>query len=226
MGVWVFGYGSLMWRPGFHYRRIERARLNGFSRSFCVYSVHHRGTEARPGLVLGLDRGGSCEGVAYFVEDEDVAATVSYLREREQVNGVYRETRLPVTLLNEERTEVFALAYIVERAHPSYASRLPLTVQARLIRGATGLSGDNITYAFNTIAHLRDFGIRERMLERLSVLIGPLVANRTNGGDACPHVASLSRATRQTSRTNAQLRPQDRRRFVYRQRLNSSAAEH
>lgn len=208
-----------MWRPGFRYRRLERARLSGYSRSFCVYSVHHRGSEARPGLVLGLDRGGACEGVAYFVEDEDVAETVSYLREREQVNGVYRETQLPVTLLDNERTQVIAVAYVVERAHPSYASRLPLRVQARIIRGASGLSGDNITYAFNTIARLRDFGIRERMLERLAVLIGPLVANRTSGGDACPHVASLNRAARHSGRTSPQLRPLDRCRFVYRQRL-------
>lgn len=226
MGLWVFGYGSLMWRPGFRYRRMERARLSGFSRSFCVYSVHHRGNEARPGLVLGLDRGGACEGMAYFVDDADVAETVAYLRTREQVNGVYRETRLPITLLNEDREQVFALTYIVERAHPSYASRLPLQVQARIIRGASGLSGDNITYALNTISHLRDFGIREPALERLAGLIGPLVANRqVNGRDACPHVLSLSRAAKRPFRLGPQLRPLERRRFIYRQRLREDLSD-
>jgi len=210
-----------MWRPGFRYQRVERARVTGYSRSFCVYSVHHRGSEARPGLVLGLDRGGTCEGVAYYVEDEDVAATVSYLRSRELVNGVYQEARLAVTLLNAERPEVTALAFVVERAHPSYASRLPLNVQARIIRGAKGLSGDNITYALKTIAHLRDFGIREPALERLTVLIGPLVANRQSSGEACPHVRSLSKAlTRPVARLSRQLRPSDRRRFLHRLRLN------
>jgi cation transport protein ChaC len=223
LGLWVFGYGSLMWRPGFRYTRVEHARLTGFSRSFCVYSVHHRGSEARPGLVLGLDRGGTCEGLAYKVDEADVAETVAYLTAREQVNGVYREARLPVTLLNSKREQVVALSYIVERAHPSYASRLPLQVQARLIRGASGLSGDNITYALNTISHLNQLGIRERSLDRLAVLISPLVGARriiADSGTASPRVRSLSSSVRNGFRITSQMRPGDRKRFGYRQKLS------
>jgi len=212
-----------MWRPGFRYARVEHARLTGYSRSFCVYSVHHRGTEARPGLVLGLDRGGTCEGLVYRIDEADVAETIAYLTAREQVNGVYRQARLPVTLLNAEREQVIALTYIVERAHPSYASRLPLQVQARLIRGASGLSGDNITYALNTISHLNKLGIRERSLDRLAVLISPLVSAQAviaESGAASPRVKSLSASVRNPFRVTSQMRPGDRRRFGYRLKLS------
>lgn len=212
-----------MWRPGFRYTRVEHARVTGFSRSFCVYSVHHRGTEERPGLVLGLDRGGTCEGLAYKVHEADLAETVAYLTAREQVNGVYREARLPATLLNAEREQVIALTYIVERAHPSYASRLPLQVQAQLIRGASGLSGDNITYALNTISHLNTIGIRERSLDRLAVLIGPLVSAQpviAESGEASPRVKSLSTSVRNAFRITSPMRPSDRKRFGYRLKLS------
>ena len=89
--LWVFGYGSLMWRPGFAYEDAQHARLTGYRRCFCIYSVHHRGTARRPGLVLGLDRGGACEGIAYRVAARNAAETIRYLRAREQVNGVYRD---------------------------------------------------------------------------------------------------------------------------------------
>ena len=152
--LWVFGYGSLMWRPGFAYEEARHARLTGYRRCFCIYSVHHRGTAKRPGMVLGLDRGGACEGIAYRVAAANVAETVRYLRAREQVNGVYREAHVPVELIEGPRREVLALAYIVERAHPSYAGRLPLALQARLIRGGRGLSGNNLDYLISTLRHL------------------------------------------------------------------------
>ena len=91
----MFGYGSLMWRPGFAYEEAQHARLTGYRRCFCIYSVHHRGTPERPGLVLGLDRGGACEGIAYRVAAANAAETARYLRAREQVNGVYREAMCP-----------------------------------------------------------------------------------------------------------------------------------
>ena len=115
--LWVFGYGSLMWRPGFAYAEARHARLTGWRRCFCIYSVHHRGTPARPGLVLGLDRGGACEGIAFRIPAPDVAATLHYLREREQVVSVYREALVPLTLVSTGRPEVTALAFLVERAH-------------------------------------------------------------------------------------------------------------
>src|SRR5215470_16603979 len=94
--LWVFAYGSLMWRPAFAFAEARRARLTGYHRAFCIYSVHHRGTPERLGLVLGLDRGGVCEGVAYRVPATDAVAVRAYLRAREQVSGVYREAFLPV----------------------------------------------------------------------------------------------------------------------------------
>ena len=193
--LWVFAYGSLMWRPAFAYSEARRARLTGYHRAFCVYSVHHRGTPARLGLVLGLDRGGVCEGVAYRIAAADVEATLAYLRERELVNGVYREAFLPVELEHQPE-EVMALAYIVERAHLTYAGRLPLSIQARIIRGATGRSGANLDYLISTVRHLGELGIRDRALERLVTLVGPLAWARARAPHTSPYSAGLARAER------------------------------
>ncbi len=227
MELWVFGYGSLMWRPGFEFEQSARARLQGYSRRFCVHSVHHRGTEARPGLVLGLDRGGACDGMAFKVPAERIPETLSYLRAREQVNGVYREARLPVTLQAGEadredgaaggHRRVIALTFLVERAHPSYASTLTLRDQARFIRGAHGLSGDNISYVVNTLDHLALLGIREPALERLRAAIGPLIARSRPDATLChPRLAWIGRGIKPARVKAPRLRPQDRRRFIYR----------
>jgi glutathione-specific gamma-glutamylcyclotransferase len=190
--LWVFAYGSLMWRPGFAYAEARRACLTGYRRCFCIYSVHHRGTPERLGLVLGLDRGGVCEGVAYRIAAANVAETRGYLRARELVNGVYREAVLPVEL-EQPRAEVTALAYIVERAHHTYADRLPLATQARLIRGAKGLSGANLDYLVSTVRHLQELGIRERELERLVTIVGPLAWRRARAQHTSPYAAALVR---------------------------------
>jgi glutathione-specific gamma-glutamylcyclotransferase len=192
--LWVFAYGSLMWRPGFAYEEARRARVTGYRRAFCIYSVHHRGTPERLGLVLGLDRGGVCEGVAYRVAAADAVATRAYLRAREQVSGVYREALLPAELEVRPPAEVMALAYIVERAHPAYAGRLPLRLQARLIRGAKGRSGANLDYLVSTVRHLIELGIRERELERLVVLTGALAWRRARAQHTSPYAAALLRA--------------------------------
>src|SRR3712207_8276797 len=117
--LWVFGYGSLMWRPGFPHLERVHAHLYGYHRSLCVFSHVHRGTPEHPGLVLGLDRGGRCHGVAFRVDAAEAAETVRYLREREQVTAVYRERSLPVRL--DDGRAVAALAYVVDRSHPQYA---------------------------------------------------------------------------------------------------------
>ena len=218
--LWVFGYGSLMWRPGFAYEEARHARLTGYRRCFCIYSVHHRGTTERPGMVLGLDRGGACEGIAYRVAGPDVAQTVSYLRAREQVNGVYRETHVPVALIEGPRREVQALTYIVERAHPSYAGQLPLALQARLIRAGSGLSGNNLDYLISTLRHLDELGIRERELERLLAVIGPHTARCGTAGHASPYAAGLLRAARaQPPAVRRKLRTAELRRFLHRLHL-------
>jgi cation transport protein ChaC len=221
--LWVFGYGSLMWRPGFAFEEARRARLIGYRRCFCIYSVHHRGTPKRPGMVLGLDRGGACSGIVYRVSAANAAETIAYLRSREQVNGVYREAHLPVEITEGENREVTALAYIVERAHPSYAGRLPLTMQARLIRGARGISGVNVDYLISTLRHLAELGIRERDLERILALIGPHAARVpvTSKGSAAA-IGILRAASRQPV-TVRRMRPDQRRRFLYRLQLNANA---
>src|ERR1700704_6776340 len=121
--LWVFGYGSLMWRPGFEFIEKVPARLIGEHRALCVYSFVHRGTPENPGLVLGLDRGGGCRGIAYRVAAARREATLAYLREREQVTKVYLETMRRVTLASGEAN---AVVYVVDRGHPQYAGRLDL----------------------------------------------------------------------------------------------------
>jgi glutathione-specific gamma-glutamylcyclotransferase len=194
--LWVFAYGSLMWRPGFFYEEALHARLVGYRRCFCIFSVHHRGTPDRPGLVLGLDRGGTCEGIAYRIAATRADETMRYLRSRELINGVYRETQAPVQLLKGQDREVMAHMYIVERAHPDYAGALPLTVQASLVRGGKGQSGANLDYLINTLRHLSELGIRERALERLLTVIGAYAARRAGPGRESPAAAALLKTAR------------------------------
>jgi cation transport protein ChaC len=218
--LWVFAYGSLMWRPGFPFEDVVHARLVGWSRAFCIYSRYHRGSSRRPGLVLGLDRGGMCEGMAFRVSAAATPETYAYLREREQIISVYREALVPVTLLKAGHPEVAALTFLVERAHPSYAGRLPIREQACLIRGAAGLSGGNIDYLANTISHLRELGIRERGLERLMSLVGVHVTRCGADGHVRPGALAMMREWRKRPvRVRRGLRPEDARRFGYRAAL-------
>ena len=163
---WVFGYGSLMWNPGFPYEERVLARLRGYRRALCVRSYVHRGTEERPGLVLGLDRGGSCKGVAFRVSPSDWTATVDYLRERELVTSVYLERHLR-TLLADGR-DVRALTYVIDRAHPQYAGAVTVEEAARIVKAAVGRSGPNPVYVANTVAHMRELGIRDQWLENVA----------------------------------------------------------
>jgi cation transport protein ChaC len=168
---WVFGYGSLIWRPGFAHVETRRARLLGYRRALCVYSFVHRGTRERPGLVLGLDRGGSCVGLAFRVPGELRDEVLAYLRERELVTNTYLERRLPVRLDNGERVEV--VAYVVDRGHEQYAGALAEADAAAIVRGAVGQSGANEDYVTSTLEHLRALGIRDRWLEDVARRIAP-----------------------------------------------------
>ena len=216
---WIFAYGSLMWRPGFPYEEARHARLIGYRRCFCIYSMYHRGTPQRPGLVLGLDRGGTSEGIAYRIAAGKYNAIVRYLREREQVSGVYREVKVAIDLFGSSRREVMALTYVVERAHPSYAGRLSLTRQARLIRGASGLSGINLDYLISTLRHLAELGIREPDLQRLLAIIGPHTARGGRPDGANASVKAMLRATRHlpVPVPVRGLKLDARRRFLFRQ---------
>ncbi len=171
-GLWVFGYGSLMWRPGFPHDEAVHAILTGAHRALCLYSHTHRGTPVRPGLVLGLDAGGWCEGIAFYVPQPHVRPTLNYLHRRELHNNVYRSMWRNVVLMDEERRQVRALCYIVNRYHRQYAGRLPLERQALLVRRSIGRSRPNIDYVVNTVRHLRECGIRDARLEALVARFG------------------------------------------------------
>jgi cation transport protein ChaC len=166
--LWVFGYGSLMWRPGFAFKERVSARLIGLHRSLCVYSFVHRGTPERPGLVLGLDRGGMCRGVAYLVPAGKRAETVAYLRGREQVTSVYLETMRQIDLEDSGRRRVRALCYLVDRSHVQYAGRLSIAESLHLIRQGHGQSGPNRDYVLETVRALEALGYREGDLHRLA----------------------------------------------------------
>lgn len=166
--LWVFGYGSLMWRPGFEYRERVPARLVGMHRALCVYSFVHRGTPERPGLVLGLDRGGMCRGIAFRVAAPAREATISYLRAREQVTTVYLETVRRIELEEKERRQVRALCFIVDRSHVQYAGRLSLAACVHHVREGHGSSGPNREYVLETVQALEALGYRETDLHLIA----------------------------------------------------------
>jgi cation transport protein ChaC len=176
---WVFGYGSLMWRPGFDFRESEPALIHGFHRSLCVYSFVHRGTPERPGLVLGLDRGGSCHGMAFRVPEKKWHATLAYLRAREQVTSVYLEAMRPIRLLNSGR-KVEAVAYVVDRNHRQYAGKLDTGRLLALVNQGRGQSGKCTDYVWSTLAHLREMAIRDSHLEVLAPRLPPQAASLTD----------------------------------------------
>jgi cation transport protein ChaC len=174
---WVFGYGSLIWRPGFAHVETRRARLYGYRRSLCVYSFVHRGTRERPGLVLGLDRGGSCVGLAFRVPGELRDEVLTYLRERELVTSVYLERSLDIRLDKNGTSRgetVSAVAYIVDRAHEQYAGGLDAAHAADIVRGAVGQSGRNEDYLLSTLEHLEALGISDHWLEEVARRLAPL----------------------------------------------------
>jgi cation transport protein ChaC len=166
--LWVFAYGSLMWRPGF--AAVERvpARLIGAHRALCVWSHVHRGSPERPGLVLGLDRGGMCRGIAYRTAASARPDTLAYLRAREQVTMVYRECVRPVVLLSHPERRVQAVCYMVDRSHAQYAGRLNLAEQLHHVRQGHGISGQNRDYVLATVKALEALGCRDRELHMLA----------------------------------------------------------
>ncbi|MCP1199986.1 gamma-glutamylcyclotransferase [Notoacmeibacter sp. MSK16QG-6] len=163
---WVFGYGSLMWRPEFEPLETVRARLHGYRRSLCISSHIMRGTPERPGLVLGLDRGGSCVGLAFRVDGDKHDKIMADLRARELVTNVYLECLRSVRLVDGRR--VPAVCYVVDRHHDQYLGALSVQDAANRVAGATGKFGPNEDYVLNTVDHLRELNIRDGWLEAVA----------------------------------------------------------
>ncbi|MBO9397790.1 gamma-glutamylcyclotransferase [Shimia sp. R9_1] len=165
--MWVFGYGSLLWNPGFEVAEQAVARLDGWHRSFCMRSIHHRGTVEHPGLVLALDAevGAHCQGLALKVAEGHEARTLEYLRERELISSAYLERNLPLTLTDGRVVE--AVTYVIDPEHVQYC-HLPLAEQAAIISTAVGGRGPNTEYLHNTANHLFELGIEDADLAWLS----------------------------------------------------------
>ena len=176
MTMWVFGYGSLLWNPGFDVGEQVVATLPGYARSFCMWSIHHRGTEEHPGLVLALDEepAHACEGVALAVRTGAEDETLAYLRDRELISSAYLERELDVDLVDGRR--VRALAYIINRDHRQYCGGMPLEEQAQIIAQARGGMGPNTEYLYNTTSHLAEIGLHDPDLEWLSQRVRHLSA--------------------------------------------------
>ena len=176
MTMWVFGYGSLLWNPGFEVAEQAVATLPNFARSFCMRSIHHRGTVEHPGLVLALDEreGAMCAGVALAVLAGKEAETLQYLRERELVSSAYVEKIFDIKLAD-GRT-VKAVTYVIDEAHDQYCSDMPLEEQAQIIATAVGGRGPNTEYLYNTANHLREIDLRDPDLEWLTDRVRELVA--------------------------------------------------
>ncbi len=172
--LWIFGYGSLMWDPCFAVAERDVARLQGWQRRFCMWSVHYRGTADQPGLVLALDRSPEdhCDGIAFRVSPGAEALALQTLRDRELISYAYREEVLPVTL--RDGREVQALTYVINRDHDQYACGMTLEDQARLIAVRGGIKGPNRDYLWNTVDHLANLGIADPDLDWLSARVRDL----------------------------------------------------
>lgn len=168
MTMWVFGYGSLLWNPGFDPVESVLARLPGYHRSFCMWSIHHRGTEENPGLVLALDEAEAthCNGLALAVHPDEEARVLEDLRERELISSAYVEKRLRLDL--SDGRAVQAVTYVVDPDHVQYCGGMDLEDQAQVIARAHGGRGPNAEYLYNTAAHLHELGIRDPELDWLA----------------------------------------------------------
>ncbi|QDI76576.1 MULTISPECIES: gamma-glutamylcyclotransferase [Leisingera] len=176
MTMWVFGYGSLLWNPGFPVARREVAVLHGYARSFCMSSIHHRGSEEKPGLVLALDavEDAHCKGIALAVEAGHEDQTLAELRERELISSAYLERDLQVELA--DGSVVTAVTYVIDPHHVQYCGGLSLEEQAQIIAHAVGGRGPNTEYLYNTAEHLAEIGLHDNDLDWLAGRVREITA--------------------------------------------------
>ena len=162
--VWFFAYGSLMWDPGFSPVETRPALLRGWHRRFCVSSVIYRGTPERPGLSLGLDRGGSCRGLALRIAERDRPEVLAYLSEREMPEEIYSTRR---TSIHTQEGPLTAYTLVVNRDHFLYVRGLDFDASAERIAACSGKRGPNVEYLAQTVGHLDALGIRDGAMHRL-----------------------------------------------------------
>jgi cation transport protein ChaC len=195
--LWVFGYGSLMWSPGFSYKEKSPARVHGYHRALCILSTRYRGTRRRPGLVMGLCRGGSCWGMAFRVDAARIRHALSRLWQREMPRRVYAPRLLRAELRSGR--QVRALAFLADPTHPAYVQELDLHGRARLVAQGTGQRGLCVDYIRNTIRHMDQVGVRDPHLERILHVALELRMN----GSGRRASAEVPRADRQPEATAA-----------------------
>ncbi len=167
---WFFAYGSLMWNPEFDCLRSESAKLYGYQRRLCLWSVAYRGTIDHPGLVMGLDHGGSCVGRALLISENSANKIIEKLNHREMVTGAYQSLLKTVHLQSGER--VSAVCLMARRDHPQYISGLDVATTAEIVQHAAGPRGTNRDYVLNTVQHLREMGIVAGALEAVAKQLG------------------------------------------------------
>lgn len=187
--LWVFGYGSLMWAPGFSYRQKALGRIHGYHRALCILSTRYRGTKRKPGLVMGLCRGGSCWGMAYRVHSARVRHALARLWKREMPRRVYAPRLLQVQLGSGR--QVRALAFLADPTHPAYVRELDLHGRARLVAQGIGQRGPCVDYIRKTLDHMRELGVSDPHLERILHAALALRADgwRTAGSGAAARAA-------------------------------------
>ena len=192
---WVFGYGSLMWSPCFAYREKRVAQVHGYHRALCILSTRYRGTHRKPGLVMGLCRGGSCWGTAFRIPRGGVRRALARLWNREMPRRVYMPRLVPATLPGGRRVQ--ALAFIADPDHPSYVRELDLHGRARLVAQGIGQRGPCLDYIRNTLAHMHEVGVRDPHLERV---LEAALSLRSRAPSACaPALAAGARAASRSS---------------------------
>jgi cation transport protein ChaC len=165
--TWIFGYGSLMWNPGFPFIARQPARLQGYQRRPCVSSVHYRGSLTHPGVVMGLDKGGACQGIGYQIAPANYQHVIEYLDQRELIYPVYQRLQLPIDLLDGSEKSVPAITYVVDRQDALYIGDLPPPALLARVATAAGVSGTSLAYLSNVLEHLRDLDIHDAGLEDL-----------------------------------------------------------
>jgi cation transport protein ChaC len=176
---WVFGYGSLMWRPGFQFHEQAPAILHGYQRAPCIFSHHHRGTPEHPGLVLGLDKGGRCYGIAFRIDVNKRSQIINYLHERELIEYAYKPALVSIKVYE---NEVKAYTFVADTAHSQFAGKLDIEHASEIILQAEGVSGLNRDYLINTVTKLDDEGFAEPELKALLHQVRCLTGEIDMGG--------------------------------------------